>query len=111
MKGETDDERFARLDRRIIELLNANNRLVSERNVAKGRADHFEQSVDFLLRHNGMVQLRRLEAENRILAHERDEARHEMRKAWAQAEINLDAAHQVKALKAELELVRETIPE
>jgi len=132
MKGETDAERFARLlhyaksypqefndyaflikymDSRVIGLLTSNNRLTSERNVAKGRADHFEQSVDFLLRHNGMAQLRRLEAENRILTEERDTARHEMREAWARAEINLDAAQQVKALKAELALIREIIPD
>ena len=85
-----------RLNARVIGLLDANNKLVSERNVARGRADHYASSVDWLLRHNGVEQLRRLQTENRILTEERNQARHEMRQAWAQAEINLDASYRIK---------------
>jgi hypothetical protein len=83
-------------DRRVSELLDANSKLVSERRVAQGRALHFEMAMDFLLRSNGMRQIRELEAQVRQLTAERDAAVREAKTAWIEAERFLVEAQRAK---------------
>jgi hypothetical protein len=51
------------LDRRTTELLAANSRLVEERRTQTLRAEDAEKNITFLLAHNGISQLERVEAE------------------------------------------------
>lgn len=83
-------------DCRVAELLRANSELVSERNVAISRAEHFQSAVDFLLRHNAVEQARQLQKENSVLRTEREGLLHRALVAEANFAVHSDAIERAR---------------